>query len=727
MARRIRVYELARELGVDSKVLIANLNEMGMQVKNHMAALDEKVCQDVRRKLSAVKSRSENVQKPARTTTGGGKPRQKQVHSQDTQRQAPDRSARGEAGGKAGRREGGSEPRARKAGQRGSSKKRGFRPRDRSYRKQDRPVIGARRVVIQGDTAVRELASLMGVPVSNVLRTLMSLGALISINQDVPMDLACKVAEKLGCVATLKQPEKTIEEKIAFELGRPDDPEKVEPRPPVVTVMGHVDHGKTSLLDAIRNTNVTAREAGGITQHIGASLVRHEDSKLIFLDTPGHEAFTQMRARGAKITDVAVLVVAADDGVMPQTVEAANHARAAEVPVIVAMNKIDKPAAKPDRVKQQLADIGLVPEEWGGDTVVVEVSAKTRQGIDELLEMISLVAEMQELRADPTRKARGYIIESEIDKGRGPVASAIIKSGVLEVGQVVVTDSTWGRIRAMYDGRGRQVQEAGPSTPVELVGLEELPQAGDTFLAVEDERMAKQVTEKRRLQRREQELSTSRMSLEDFLKMQEEEERRELKLIIKSDVQGSLEAILQAFGKMKTDEVRMRVLHSGVGAVIESDVMLARASDARILGFNVRPDANARNVAEAESVEIRSYRIIYDLLEDVENMLRGLVKPKFEEIVLGRVEVRATFRVPNIGTVAGCYVTSGKVTRGAGVRLLRDGRIVYEGKISSLKRFKDDVSEVAQGYECGIGLERYQDVKPGDVIEAFVMKEVQPA
>ena len=433
-----------------------------------------------------------------------------------------------------------------------------------------------------------------------------------------------------------------------------------------------------------------------------------------------------MRARGARVTDVAVLVVAADDDVMPQTIEAANHAKAADVPVIVALNKIDKPSANPQRVKQQLAEIGLIPEEWGGDTVVVEVSAKTREGIDDLLEMIVLVAELQELKADPTRSARGYIIESEMDKGRGPVASAIIRSGVLEVGQVIVTDTTWGRIRAMFDGRGRQVQKAGPSTPVEIIGLEELPQAGDTFLVVPDEKIAKEVTEQRKIQRREQELATSRMTLQDFLKKQEDE-KRELRLILKSDVQGSLEAILQALGKMDTDEVEIKVLHSGVGAVIESDIMLAKASDARVLGFNVRPDANARNVAEAEGVEIRTYRIIYELLEDVEQMVKGLTKPKFEEVVLGRVEVRATFRVPNVGTVAGCYVTSGKVTRNASVRLLRDGRIVYEGKIASLKRFKDDVTEVAQGYECGIGLERYQDIKPGDVLEVYTMEEVKPA
>jgi len=659
-----------------------------------MTALDEKLAQDVRRKLSGA----------------------------DKQDGSPERHPRAEEAQAAKARE--AQRRGRRGSRRGTGK--GSRQTEGSGRKQARPEIGARRVVIQGDTPVRELATLIGVPVANVLRAIMSFGKLISINQDVPVDLAVKVAEKLGCVVTVKEPEKSIEEQIALELDRPDDPEKSEPRPPVVTVMGHVDHGKTSLLDAIRNTNVTAREAGGITQHIGASVVEHEGNKIIFLDTPGHEAFTQMRARGARVTDVAVLVVAADDGVMPQTIEAANHAKAADVPVIVALNKIDKPSANPQRVKQQLAEIGLIPEEWGGDTVVVEVSAKTREGIDDLLEMIVLVAELQELKADPTRSARGYIIESEMDKGRGPVASAIIRSGVLEVGQVIVTDTTWGRIRAMFDGRGRQVQKAGPSTPVEIIGLEELPQAGDTFLVVPDEKIAKEVTEQRKIQRREQELATSRMTLQDFLKKQEDE-KRELRLILKSDVQGSLEAILQALGKMDTDEVEIKVLHSGVGAVIESDIMLAKASDARVLGFNVRPDANARNVAEAEGVEIRTYRIIYELLEDVEQMVKGLTKPKFEEVVLGRVEVRATFRVPNVGTVAGCYVTSGKVTRNASVRLLRDGRIVYEGKIASLKRFKDDVTEVAQGYECGIGLERYQDIKPGAVLEVYTMEEVKPA
>lgn len=722
MAKRIRVYELARELGVDSKDIISDLNEMGVDVKNHMAGLDEDVASKVREKRRKKERVSPGVGQPKESAVKDGKPQAKETHVQKPVAKSPPKSVAKETPDKktAARKQRAPSSGGRTSAQRKGAKQKGGRS------KPEAPAAGARRVTIQGETPVRELANLIGVPATTVLRTLMSLGAMININQSVPVDLACQVAEKLGCIVTVKEPEISVEDQIALELARPDDPEKSEPRPPVVTVMGHVDHGKTSLLDAIRDTQITAREAGGITQHIGASVVEHEGNKLIFLDTPGHEAFTQMRARGAQITDIAVLVVAADDGVMPQTIEAANHAKAAGVPIIVAINKIDKPGARVERVKQQLSEIGLVPEEWGGDTVVVEVSARTKEGIDELLEMVSLVAELEELKADPTRRARGYIIESKIDKGRGPVASAIIKSGVLKVGQVIITDSTWGRIRAMYDGKGNQVEEAGPSTPVEIIGLADLPNAGDTFLVVDDEKTAKNIVRERQLAKREEVMgSTSRMSLEELLKAQEEE-KRELRLVVKSDVQGSLEAILQALSNMESDEVEVQIIHAGVGAVIESDIMLAKASDAKILGFNVRPDPNARNVAETENVEIRTYRIIYDLIEDVENMIKGLVKPKFEEVILGRAEVRDIFHVPNAGTVAGCYVQSGKVVRNANVRLLRDGRIVYEGKISSLRRFKDDVSEVAQGYECGIGLDRYQDIKPGDVLEVFAVREVRP-
>lgn len=777
MANRIRVYEIARDLGVDSKEVMAALSQMGVSVKNHMAALTDEAAEAVKKRLTNVAEKARpstpaatpsqdkrtvpqvaerpvsprpGVQAPGQAT--GRDPRQSAVRDQRQPaardpRQSAARDPRQPAGrgsrqphaapGSRQPYQGGrgqqSPPRSRDPRRRGAPSHRGRQRPGQDERGMRRPPQypggekpGARRVTITGPITVRELASLVGLPATNIQRALMSAGMMININQNVPAEVAAKIAERLGCIVTLKEPEKTHEELIISELQREDDPEASVLRPPVVTVMGHVDHGKTSLLDAMRDTNVTAKEAGGITQHIGASVVEHEGSRIIFLDTPGHEAFTAMRARGAKVTDVAVLVVAADDGVMPQTIEAINHAKAAGVPIIVALNKIDKPAARPDRVKQQLSEAGLVPEEWGGDTVVVPVSAKTREGVDDLLEMIVLVAEMQEVKTDPTRKGRGYIIESQMDKGRGPVATALIRSGALRVGDVIITDTTWGRIRAMFDSRGRQVKKAGPATPVELVGLEEVPQAGDMFLVVDDEKVARDVSEKRKAARRAQELeSTPAMTLDQLLKRQEEGEKTDLSVIVKSDVQGSLEAIIQALGKIKSNEVRLNVLHSGVGAVIESDVMLAKASgNARILGFNVRPDAGARNLAEELGVEIRTYRVIYDLLDDVNDMLRGLLKPKTEEVVLGRAEVRQTFHVPKVGTVAGCYVTEGKVSRQASVRLLRDGVIIYEGKMASLRRFKDDVSEVSAGYECGIGLERFQDLKPGDVIEVFTVREV---
>lgn len=795
MANRIRVYEIAKDLGVDSRVIISTLNELGMPVKNHMATLEPAALQAIKMKFgprakeaqsstsdksraaagpaapsggsrTPVQEKSVPVQpqrpRPAQTATGPNtippKADQKQTQVRTDARQQPARNVTGAAVSGKGQvpqrtgtaqrpgvpqKSGGTSHQTGASGDSRDSQG-GRRPFQQSYPRRNDPrlqrrdvkpakpdrgaVTGARRVTIQGPIPVRELAPLIGIPVGTVLRTLMSLGTLISINQSVPPEIAAKVAEKLGCVVTIKEPERSQEQLILEELERPDDPNALVPRPPIVTVMGHVDHGKTSLLDAIRHTNVTAKEAGGITQHIGASVVERQGVRLIFLDTPGHEAFTAMRARGAKVTDVAVLVVAADDGVMPQTIEAINHAKAAAVPIVVALNKMDKPGVKPDRVKQQLADAGLVPEEWGGDTVVVPVSAKTGEGIDDLFEMISLVAEMQEVKTDPTRAGRGYIIESQMDKGRGPVATALIKSGSLRVGDVIITDTTWGRIRAMYDARGRSVKKATPAIPVEIVGLESLPQAGDMFVVVQDEKIAKEVTERRQIEKREQEMNpVSRMTLEDLLKKGDQEEKRDMEIIVKADVQGSLEAILQALGKMKGGEVDLKVIHSGVGGIIASDVILAKASNATILGFNVRPDSTVRALAESEQIEIRTYRVIYDLLDDVEAMLKGLVKPKIEEVVLGRAEIRQTFHVPKVGTVAGCYVTSGKVSRQADVRLIRDGVVVYEGKMSSLKRFKDDVTEVSQGYECGIGLERYQDLKPGDIIEAYTTREIKPA
>ncbi|HHY34326.1 MAG TPA: translation initiation factor IF-2 [Firmicutes bacterium] len=773
---RIRVYELAKELSVDSKKVLDVLKSLGVAAKNHMAGVSDDVADKVRKTIKATSqgtsqakpSKESDTLKatPIRAGVGEVRPTSRQVGAgttgpqrggsgtmvdarRDSAAATGARTASPAAGGRtaAAPTPGARATRSQTPGTRTASPgasgastasartsvSASVRPPARSQREESvngtrgkADVRGPRRVTIQGDMPVRELSSLVGAPVPVVLRVLMSMGRLININQNVPADLAAAVAEKLGCSVTVKEPEIPVEQMILQELEEPDDPAKSVPRPPVVTVMGHVDHGKTSLLDAIRHTNVTAHEAGGITQHIGASVVDHEGKKIIFLDTPGHEAFTAMRARGAQVTDIAVLVVAADDGVMPQTIEAANHAKAAKVPIVVAINKIDKPGAKVERVMKQLSEIGLVPEEWGGDVVCVPVSAKTGQGLKDLLEIIVLVAEMQELKADPTRRARGTIIESRMDKGLGPVGTALVRSGVLKTGDVIITDTTWGRIRAMFDGRGRQVKKAGPSTPVEIVGLEGLPQAGDRFLVIDDERLAKEISEKRKMEKRAQELTqVHHMTLED-LEAQEKEKTPELRLIVKADVQGSLEAILQALRSPYEGPAKLEVVHSGVGAIIESDVMLAKASNARVLGFNVRPDANARKVAEEENVEIRTYRVIYDLLDDVEAMRKGLLKPRLEEVVVGHAEVRATFHVPKIGTVAGCYVNDGKVARNYGARLLRDGAVVYEGKIASLRRFKDDVSEVAAGYECGIGLERFQDVKPGDVIEIYTLKKVLP-
>ncbi|MBC7104804.1 MAG: translation initiation factor IF-2, partial [Firmicutes bacterium] len=506
-----------------------------------------------------------------------------------------------------------------------------------------------------------------------------------------------------------------------------EDPGLLEPRPAVVTVMGHVDHGKTSLLDAIRQTNVTATEAGGITQHIGAYQVEHAGRKITFIDTPGHEAFAAMRARGAKVTDVAVLVVAADDGVMPQTVEAINHCRAANVPIVVAINKIDKPDANPERVKQQLTEYGLVPEEWGGDTICVPVSAVRGDGLPELLEMILLVAEMLDLKANPQRPARGTVIEAQLDKGRGPVATVLVQTGTLEVGNVVVAGAAYGRVRAMMDHQGRRLKKAGPSVPVEVLGLSEVPQAGDAFYVVEDERFARQVAARRQLKRREEELKATagRTTLDEFLKQGATGQVKELPIIIKGDVHGTVEALRAALERLGTDEVRVNVIHSGVGAITETDIMLASASRAIILGFNVRPDVNARRAAEAERVDIRLYRVIYDVVNDVKAALSGLLEPEYREAFLGRAEVRKIFKVSKVGTIAGCYVHEGKVTRDAKVRLVRDGVVVYEGQIDSLKRFKDDVREVPQGFECGLTLERFNDIEEGDIIEAYTIETIK--
>ncbi len=500
----------------------------------------------------------------------------------------------------------------------------------------------------------------------------------------------------------------------------------VVPRPPVVTVMGHVDHGKTTLLDTIRKTNIAAREAGGITQKIGASVVEHEGKKIVFIDTPGHEAFTKMRARGAQVTDIAVLVVAADDGVKPQTIEAINHAKAAGVPIIVAINKIDKPNADIERTKRQLAELGLVPEEWGGDTIFVEVSAKRGTGVDELLEMIVLLAEYMELKAEIDVPAEGYVLESRLDKGKGPVADVIIKKGVLRKGDVVLAKGSYGRVRAMFDDKGRQLKEAGPSMAVEIIGLNSLPEAGDSFRVVKSEKEAKAAVEAylEELKEKKRALRPKKLTLEEFLKQVKEGETKELRLIIKADAQGELDALIPTLEKLSTDEVKVRCLHSGIGNVNESDVMLASASNAVIIGFNVKVDSKAKQAAEREGVQVRLYRVIYDVEEDVKAAMVGMLEPKYEEVYLGRAEVRAVFKIKG-GKVAGCYVLDGRIPRNAQVRIKRGDEIIYEGKISSLKRFKDDVREVSKGYECGIGIEGFSAFAEGDIIEAFEVKEVR--
>jgi translation initiation factor IF-2 len=561
------------------------------------------------------------------------------------------------------------------------------------------------------------------VKASEVMKKLLDMGMMATINQALDFDTAVLVAGEFDY--QVENVAFDVEQALEAEQESGEAPEASVPRAPVVTMMGHVDHGKTSLLDAVRETEVAAREAGGITQHIGAYMVDVRGRQVTFLDTPGHEAFTAMRARGAQATDIVVLVVAADDSVMPQTVEAINHARAAEVPIIVAVNKIDKPDANPERVKQDLGNYGLAPEEWGGDTIVVPVSAKSKEGIPQLLDMILLQADVLELRANPKRLAKGVIVEARLDRGRGPVATVLVQEGTLKVGDPFVCGIQFGRIRAMMDDKARRIESAGPSTPVEILGLGGVPDAGDAFVAVQDDQKARQVAEHRRNKQRETDMAkTSKVSLDELYQQIQSGAVRELKVVIKADVQGSVEALSEALRRLSTDEVRLTVLHGSVGGVTESDVLLATASNAVIIGFNVRPEPKAAALAEREGVDIRSYSIIYEAVNDVRDALEGLLEPTFQEKVLGRAEVRQVFGVSGAGTIAGSFVTDGKIVRGSRARLLRDSIVIHDGRIGSLKRFKEDAREVAGGYECGIGLESYQDVKVGDVIEAYDMEEV---
>lgn len=576
-------------------------------------------------------------------------------------------------------------------------------------------------VTVGDEITVGELAAAMKKTAAEVIKVLLKLGMMASITQTIDYDTAELVVLEMGCKIE-RAVVVTIEDRIMDVTE--DTEENLKSRCPVVVVMGHVDHGKTSLLDAIRNAKVTDTEAGGITQHIGAYRIKHEGHDITFLDTPGHAAFTSMRQRGAMATDIAVLVVAADDGIMPQTIEAINHAKAANVQIIVAINKMDKPDANPDRIMQQLTEHSLVPEEWGGDIICVPVSAKTHEGIDKLLENILLVAEMMELRANPDRRAKGVVIEARLDKGKGPIATLLVQSGTLHTGDIIVAGTTVGHVRVMTDENGKTVEEAGPSVPVEITGIDEVPSAGDGFDAVSDERLARQLVEQRKQSAKEEIFNaTQKVTLDNLFNQLELGELKDLNVIIKADVQGSVEAVRESLEKLSNEEVRVRVIHGGVGAINESDIMLAATSGAIVVGFNVRPDVVAKAAAERDGVDVRMYRVIYDCIEEISSAMKGMLAPKFREVALGQAEVRTTYKITGAGLICGCYVQNGKVTRNCNIRVVRDGIVLAEDKISSLRRFKDDVKEVAQGYECGIGLEKYGDVKDGDIFEAFIMEE----
>lgn len=724
-----RIYEIARELGVQSKQVVDYLVAQGHDVKNHMSVIRGDAVRQVRQKFGsaeapAAKPAAKPTAQPAAQRTAQSATGTEQARQAGGSRQRTGTGA-GQARGRRGGPQRGGQQRGAggRRGRRGRGRRRGQRVQQPSpfSPHQAVPEPGSKgKLELPATISVRNLAGLVGAQATEIVKYLFGQGMMVSVNEDLDFETAGTVAERLGY--TVVQPEDPL---AVFVHDEEDPPEKLQPRAPVVTIMGHVDHGKTTLLDAVRQARVAAGEAGGITQHIGAYQVQWGDGAITFLDTPGHEAFTAMRSRGAGITDVAILVVAADDGIMPQTVEALNHAKAAEVPIIVALNKIDRPDANPDRVKQQLVDHGLVPEEWGGETVVVPISALRGEGIEDLLEMIVLVAEMAELKANPDRRARGIVIEAELDRGRGPVATVLVQKGTLHAGDTIVVGQAAGRVRAMLDDQGRQLETAGPSTPVEVLGLNEVPAAGDELIAVADERAARDIAQRLREEVRAKEIERpARANLEELFRQIQQGETKELPVIVKGDVQGSVEALRASLLKLSNEEVAVNIIHAAVGGITETDVNLASTANAVIIGFNVRPDTTARKAAEREKVDMRMYRVIYEAIDEVEKALEGMLDPEYEEVVLGRAEVRQLFRVPNAGVVAGSYVTEGRIVRGASVRVIRDGVVVHEGEMDSLRRFKDDVREVAQGYECGIGIERYNDVKEGDVLEAYRMEEV---
>lgn len=689
---KIRVHELAKELNIESKELITILKEeFNIEVKNHMSTIEDEDAELIK-ELLAGKSPSDLV---ASADNAENSKSIVDVYEDELAEQL----------------------------NKGIKKKKKTKKEEQEEARIAAEAEAEGKVIeIGGSITVKELAEKLQQPSNDVIRTLIFAGVMAAINAEIDFETAEKVCAEYGVLVERKE---EIQELEVLKIEE-DDEENLQKRPPIVTVMGHVDHGKTSLLDCIRKAKVTDTEAGGITQHIGAYTIKLNGEEITFLDTPGHEAFTAMRARGAQITDVVILVVAADDGIMPQTKEAINHCKAAGVPIVVAINKIDKPGANVDRVKQELAEQGLLAEDWGGDTICEEVSAKQNLNIDKLLEMVLLTAEMLELKANKDRRAVGTVIEAKLDKGRGAVASLLVQNGTLRVGDSILVGSTYGRIRAMFDDTGKKIKSAGPSIPVEVLGLSEVPEAGDRFNQVKDEKTARNMAESRKDKlKAETLLANHRVSLEDLYNQIKEGKVKELAIIVKADVQGSVEAIKQSLEKLSTDDVKVRVIHGGVEAITETDITLATASNAIVIGFNVRPDNNAAAQADRDGVDIKSYRIIYDAIDDVKSAMIGMLEPDYKEVILGTAEVRETYKISNVGTIAGCYVLKGKLQRNAETRVIRDGIVIFESALSSLKRFKDDAKEVNAGYECGLTIEKFNDIKEGDIVECFMMEAIK--
>ncbi|HCW54543.1 MAG TPA: translation initiation factor IF-2 [Clostridium sp.] len=692
---KIRVHELAKELNIGSKELINLLKEeFNVEVKNHMSTIEDEDAELIKELLNG------NSNNDSKAEASADKDNKKKNIVDEYEDQLADELNKGK-----------------------KKKKKNKQHKEESLKDEGSRNMEETQIIEIGDSiTVKELAEKLNKPSNEVIRTLIFAGVMAAINQEIDFATAEKVCAEYNVLVEKKEESQELEE---LEIEE-DDEENLQKRPPIVTVMGHVDHGKTSLLDCIRKSRVTASEAGGITQHIGAYTITIDGEKITFLDTPGHEAFTAMRARGAQVTDIVILVVAADDGIMPQTKEAIAHCKAAGVPMVVAINKIDKPGANPDRVKQELAEEGLLVESWGGDVISEEVSAKQNLNIDKLLEMVLLSAEMLELKANKNRRAVGTVIEAKLDKGRGAVASLLVQNGTLHVGDSILVGSTYGRIRAMFDDTGKKIKSAGPSIPVEVLGLSEVPEAGDRFNQVKDEKTARNMAEARKEKlKSETQMANHRVSLEDLYSQIQEGKVKELSIIVKADVQGSVEAIKQSLEKLSTDDVKVRVILGAVGAITETDITFAAASNALVIGFNVRPDNNASAQAEKEGVDIKTYRIIYDAIEDIKKAMIGMLEPEYKEVILGTAEVRTTYKISNVGTIAGCYVQSGKLRRNAEVRVIRQGIVIFESTLSSLKRFKDDAKEVAAGYECGLSVDKFNDIKEGDIIECFMMEAIQ--